>query len=663
MNEPSTPQRQSVSARKALLFSVVPLGALIVLLALAEGALRLFGDPAPYHLVLNADYDGRPWLQVNRGYLEKYFPANSALIPELKPTLVEQPKPEGALRVLCLGESSMFGTPYHAGAGIPSILQKQLRRICPDRTVEVVNLGASAINSNVIRDFAPQTLALEPDIVLIYTGHNEFYGPDGVGASWLEQRFPALTRWKYAFRDLRLVRLFQHWLRSLWLSHHADNPENLMLQVSEGNRVRSGSREADRVVDNVRENLRGIIALYQGHHVPVIVSDVSSNLRFPPFIADSLASTSEVSGLLLAGRTDEALHLLSGAHEADSSNARTEFWLGQLWIARGDTVRARREFERARDEDLLKFRAPSSINAAIRDVCREMGTPFVSSDSALSAASPGGITDPSLFWEHLHLRLSGYYIIADQFLRAMLAEGLVKGADPGRAMAGRIPCDPDSLSVSWLDQALADLSIDGLTQRWPFNAYRPAPVVFNGADTALQRIALEVYGRRLGWNEGCLQTAQWFLAHGRTGEARTTCEAILEEYPRAYAVRYMLANILKDQGDLGQAREQYRKIVATNPSYPFAHVELGLLLINEGEFEQARKELKTGLSQAATAGAPLTLQATALYGLAAVAANERSYDEAMVLVDASLQFSPGYRPAIDLRRQIVISRKYLPQKH
>jgi tetratricopeptide (TPR) repeat protein len=347
----------------------------------------------------------------------------------------------------------------------------------------------------------------------------------------------------------------------------------------------------------------------------------------------------------------------------DSANARTDFLLGELHLARGDTSGGREFFDRARDEDLLKFRAPSSINATIRDVCSSCGVPFVSADSALSAASPGGITGPTLFWEHLHLRLDGYYRIADLFLKELLLRRLAPSPNPEQAFASRIPCNPDSLSVCWLDEAIADLSIEGLTGRWPFNAFRPAPLVFNGADTALQHIALEVYGRQLGWNEGCVQTAAWFVAHGKPGPARTTYEAILEEYPRAYLVRYLLANLLKERGNLDQAREQYARVIAANNSYPYAHVELGLLLINAGEFRRADAELKTGLEQAMRTDAPASLKATAMYGLAAIAANRRSFDEALFLLDGSLQFSPSYQPAHDLRRQILIARKYREPKH
>ena len=74
-------------------------------------------------------------------------------------------KNQNSLRVLCLGESSMFGVPFQYAATIPALVRKQLRHLYPDLDIEVVDLGASAINSNVIREMVPHFLSrcLEAD--------------------------------------------------------------------------------------------------------------------------------------------------------------------------------------------------------------------------------------------------------------------------------------------------------------------------------------------------------------------------------------------------------------------------------------------------------------------------------------------------------------------
>lgn len=98
----------------------------------------------------------------------------------------------------------MFGTPHQMTANIPGIVRKQLRHLYPQKEIEVINLGGAAINSNVNLDLAKEVVKYQPDLILLYLGHNEFYGPDGVGASWLEKRFGFITKLKYTMRDLRI---------------------------------------------------------------------------------------------------------------------------------------------------------------------------------------------------------------------------------------------------------------------------------------------------------------------------------------------------------------------------------------------------------------------------------------------------------------------------
>jgi tetratricopeptide (TPR) repeat protein len=638
---------KTLSRTKRILFPIFPAVVFCLLLIGVEAGLRLI-SPTP-HLVQRITYDGRTWDQVNRSYLAKYFPAWSDLIPDLKPTLLAVEREPGSLRVLCIGGSSMFGTPYEMNANIPAILRKQLRHLYPDREVEVINLGASAINTNVIADLAPAMARLAPDLVVLYAGHNEFYGPDGVGASWLEKKLPSLVRLKYTMRDLASVRWIQSQLRSFWLSRRRSSEKNLMRQVSAGALVRLKSEEADRIFTLFEQNLERILQTFRHRKIPLLVCDVASNLLFPPFAADSVSGLDVADTLLARGHPEQAERMLRSMLAVDSSNAFVDYRLGRAALAQTREGEAKRWLEKARDEDLLKFRAPSRINRIIHETCLRLSVPCVSADSALDSASPHGITGETLFWEHLHPRAEGYYQIAGLMLRAIQRDSLLRPPPAGRAL---LPFNTDSLSIPWLDLAFADLSIRGLTGRWPFVHFSTPMAVFPHADTMLQRIALSVYQKSLGWNEGCLATALRFKALEQIDEAATTYKALLEEYPQAYLTRYLLAQLLRDSGRLPEAIAQYRRCITTMPTYPFARVDLGLLLINQGMFEEAQEHLRTALSLAAKERFPPGLAASAHYGLAAIEANLGRYREALQEADSAIHLSPTYEPAQILRGRI-----------
>jgi tetratricopeptide (TPR) repeat protein len=638
---------------KRIVFSLVPVVMLMAALAAAEFVARKISPSASAPLTVTGTYDGITWNIVNRAHLKKYFPASSPIIPELKPSLFRTAKTPGSLRVFCIGSSSMYGTPYEMTANIPGMVRKQLRALEPGREIEVVNFGASAINSNVIADLAPEMLAFDPDVVLVYMGHNEFYGPDGVGASWIERQVPVLTEWKYAFRGLRLVELLQDWLRST--PGPGGSERNLMREVSQGNLVKLDSPDAARVFSRYERNLRRIIHTFRDHGVAVIVSDLSSNLAFPPFVSDSGAAgpdwrsaSDSIKASLAARRYEDALERIKRLPFVEA-HAAAQHLKGRTLQAMGRWAEAKSALEEARDLDLLKFRAPREINARLRTVAAEEGIPVAASDSALSALSPGGIPGDNVFWEHLHPTALGYYTIASQFVGLIRALGLTGDSTWSKPL---LPFDTDSLGICWLDMAYADLSIGHLTGRWPFDDYRRDPTVLASSDEPLRAVARAVYDRSMRWDDGAYRTASYFWSQGRMREARTTYQALLDEYPFNFYPNYLMGSLLNQQGEREGAIRHYRTSVASNPAFPRSRLDLGLLLVNEGKFEQAAAELTAVLALPEAAGMT-DVRAVAHYGLAAAKANAGDLTTALEEVERSLSLAPGSRDALALRAHLM----------
>ena len=639
-----------LSNRRRLLFAALPALLLIALLVLTELALRLFAPSLAEPFVREVDADSLAMLQVNRSFLERYFPAGSPMVPELKPSLFRRTKGPRTFRVLCIGESTMFGTPYELSATVPALLRKQLRHAFPGVEVEVLNVAASAINSNVIRDMAPRIATLRPDAVIAYLGHNEFYGPDGTGAPWLEKKFPALTPLKYALRDMRLVRLAQRALAHFFRPVVQGEERNLMKQVSGGATVARGSAEEQRVFDRFADNLRAIIRTFRDKGIPVIASDVTSNLLFPPFI--SAHADPRIPPLVAAGRDTAALTLIGG----DTSDASASYWRGRILLAQGETAAAARELRRARDEDLLKFRAPGAINAIIHRVCHEEDVPCMCADSLFAAQSPGGIAGWSLFWEHLHPNARGYDLLARMFAGEMLRRGVSPGGRPGDP-ALLLPFDADSLDLCWPDLAYGEVSVRGLTGRWPFIEFHSPTPLMDSADAFERKIALDLYAKKTGWPDACLAFAAHAESIHRPREALRTYGALAAEYPFEFYPPYRMGGLYRDEGNLTRAAAAYRRSIALNPSYLYARVELGLILNNTGEFAEARMHLMKALDIAGTAPQSALPRAEICYGLAALSANAGDMARARDWITQSIRAFPAYAPARKLAAQIGAPQK------
>jgi tetratricopeptide (TPR) repeat protein len=641
-----------LSRRKKIVFSLVPALLIVLSLVVAELFLRHLSPSTETEIVSEVRYDGIEWYKLNRSYLAKYFPPGPAALPEFKPALFRKVKLPGSFRVFCLGESSMFGTPYEMNASIPGILRKELRRALPGREIEVVNFGASAINSNVIADMAPQLIRFRPDCVIIYTGHNEYYGPDGVGANFIEKWFPRLTGLKYDLKSLRLVQLLGKLAGGIGGKEKPSGEQNLMKQVSSGQLVHSGSSDDARVMSNFRRNLGTIITIFREQNIPVVISDVSSNLLFPPFVTDSTGVPGELLGAAAAAddKLDPLAEKISDVLKRDSTNALANYLEGRVLLHRGDTASARSSFVRARDNDLLKFRAPSGINDIIRQTADSARIPFFSSDSLFSAASPGHLPGNLVFWEHLHPTVYGYYLVANRFSAEILRDGLAGQPVPVANIAPP-PFSYDSLGLAWLDIAYADRSIRHLTGRWPFSGYHRDAVVLDTAGADLQALVEDVYARRITWDDGCYKSAIWFWRHGRLADARLTYEAMLEDYPYNFYVNYLLANLLVSIHEYDHAVAYYIRSITSNPSYPNSRTELGMLQVNRGEFPLAISQLDTA-RMLLQAGNNVIVQSSVYYGLSAAYANIGRIDTALALIDKSLRLNPSNQDAIRLRNQL-----------
>jgi tetratricopeptide (TPR) repeat protein len=593
--------------------------------------------------------DGIQYRQINRAYLAPFFPAGSPMVPELRSTFVLETKTQHSFRVLCLGESSMFGVPFQFSATIPALVRKQLRYVYPESEIEVINLGASAINTNVIRAMVPDVLSLHPDLVLMYTGHNEFYGPEGVSASWLDRHVPGYTQAKYALRRQPLVMGFQKLIGRMG-SAPAAGERNLMKQVSGGATVMLESPDAERVFTQFNENLTAILNGFAEKHVPVILADISSNLMFPPFAPAATGDPDPVQVAIAARQFHDADVLVDRVLSGDPSNAYGLYWRGRLSLARGDSAAAIHLLELARDNDLLKFRAPGRINAIIHEAGRAASVPVLAIDSLLRARSPHGITDSVYFSEHLHPTFAGYDLIARAFVRSIMDRRLVPSTVP--PPSALLPFDADSLSVPWLDLAYGAIGMRNLTSRWPFTGMPPRDHVLRGREPWEMKIVNDVYGGTKGWTDALLQYAYEAHQHKKDAAMVTSLAALVEEYPWTYPFRYGLAGALEAIGKTDDAIAQYEIARELRPEFVQACVDMAGVLLRVGRVEEARVQLHAFFADPANKRVPTETRAKAYYELAAISASGDSVAQSMEYLGEALRLSPGYQPALALQAQL-----------
>jgi len=89
-------------------------------------------------------------------------------------------KPPNTIRVLCLGGSTTCDT-VTDGKTWPEKLEALLQKADPSRDVQVLNFGmnAASLPFNVVQ-FALLGVHFQPDLVIVYAGHNDFWSGLGL---------------------------------------------------------------------------------------------------------------------------------------------------------------------------------------------------------------------------------------------------------------------------------------------------------------------------------------------------------------------------------------------------------------------------------------------------------------------------------------------------
>ena len=151
--------------RKLGYAAILTVVTLALLLGVTEMLLRLAGFGYSSHLFRRVTLPGgeKIWRE-NRWCTAPYF--STELVRRPQPIRLPAKKAPGTYRIFVLGSSAAMGDPEPAFS-LARMLEAMLRAAYPDRHFVVVNAAITAVNSHLVRGFAADCAALEPDLFCI----------------------------------------------------------------------------------------------------------------------------------------------------------------------------------------------------------------------------------------------------------------------------------------------------------------------------------------------------------------------------------------------------------------------------------------------------------------------------------------------------------------
>ena len=473
------------------------IGTLITLLILTGIELTFrsigLGKPEPYFITYKADTSY--WV-FNPAISQRiFYRGDEFLLPQVDPFL--KVKPRNTIRIFVLGASTAYGFPYTHNTSFPRILKRSLGHVTDANSIEIINLSLTAINTYTLRELSKELVKFDADATVIYAGHNEFHGVHGVASSY---SIASQKIYKEVYFVAKRLQFF-NWLESKFkFSDSKEGDANLMQKLANGQFIELNSNTFKQGVEQFESNLIDIISIHEENNIPVFIGKLTSNIV-------------DIQPLDFTSSKDKKLKSLN------------HYVTAQDQLNKKDALGAIENFSAARDLDQLRFRAPSHFNEIIDKLKTKKSITVVNVDSVFQSMRL--TSNETLFLEHVHPNVKGYYLMAYSFHLKITESQIFK----------ELTIQPETISfenyyslfapvTTKLDSAVGDVLTQRLLTQWPF--YGSQKQFPNTLESNIAQNALE---QGIPWTQMMDIYYKECMAQKKYGDAKRTALSLMLEIP------------------------------------------------------------------------------------------------------------------------------------
>jgi tetratricopeptide (TPR) repeat protein len=596
--------------KREKVFRIITISFPLIAIILLEVGLRIGSYGVDVNLFHELILNGKPYYEINEHVSRKYF-RRSESERSVSLDVFEKKKSSNTYRIFVLGESAALGYPYLYNGAFSGMVRDRLQNLLPEKNIEVVNVAMTAVSSYVVVDFAKQILDHEPDLLLIYTGHNEFYGCFGVGSSEYLGKSRSVVKTYLFLEQFKTFVLLQNgvaWIQAFFAGS-GDNVKKgtMMEQMVRNKGIEYGSDDYLAALNNFRANLEEVVSLAKRNNVGVIIGTLASNLRgMPPFVSLFSPTMSEdqktrfenlyAHGVesLQSGGYSGALDTLKMCVGIDSMPAKMQFALGKCYEQLGDYSAAKSAYSRARDYDGLHFRAPSDFNAMIADLCKRENIPLAESEKFVADRCAHGIIGPEMMLEHVHLNVDGYFTIAKAFCQSIADHNVIAPKEQWKWSNDKSDAEYRKMAgVTEFDSTVAAIKIFILTNSWPFTE-KSVTVNDFVARTELEQRAKSFLAGNEGWEQAHVAMAENYVKQKRPDKAAEEYLALIKGTPFNASPYVALGQLKFQMGDTTSAESLFAKSLQMEETF-IALNSLGLIYYYRGAFAPAAAHFSEAL--------------------------------------------------------------------
>lgn len=513
-------------------------------------------------------------------------------------------KASGTRRVFCLGGSTTYGRPYDDSTSFAGWLRELLPRVAPQTEWEVINAGGVSYASYRVARLVEELVEYEPDLFIVYTGHNEF----------LEERtygeLKAATPLDHGLNSIVSQTRTAALVRRLFIDPHQRTPGNRFQLADDVDTILDKTvgptsyqrdvHQRQQIIEHFEFNLSRIVAISQQAGVPVVLITPASNIQdcspfksqhADQFVGESLESWTQLyeRARLLErnGDSEQALLEYDRLITFDPEFAESHWRRGRLLLKSDRPTEADKAFALAVDHDVCPLRAISVIPQIVRRVASELDVPLVDFEQliALDCQEQTGHASPGqeYFLDHVHPTVSTHGTLALAIVQRLVASDFVRARnEPNRALLNDVA-------------AVVESRIDA---RKHAIALRNLAKVLNWAGKHLEAgsLAMRAVEQLPDDPESLVLSAAYLAQTGRVEQAINNYRRAIRFRPDYATAHQMLAAALVDQGELDDAVQHFSELARLRPDDAQAWQMIGAIHAEQGQFEESLQYYNTAMT-------------------------------------------------------------------
>ncbi|MGC8738449.1 MAG: SGNH/GDSL hydrolase family protein [Candidatus Hydrogenedens sp.] len=373
--------QKNISKKKIVLFTFLPLAILLFSLELIARIIEIWLPPMVTDIGLGFTEDSR--LFIPDPYDSRYLITHPNKTVAFQNQRFLKNKPSGTLRIFFLGGSSVNYVNYE----LPNLSERLEETLKPRyKEVEIINCGGLSYGTHRLVLIAREIVNYNPDLVMIYSGHNEFEEIEQLHLARVQ--ITKLQRVLFSSAMMRFIRdrIATYQISQLEKEHNRRMLAQSLPDAGKGwNHIFTPQEIAERM-EKYKNNLNEIIQLCKEKNIKVVIATVPSNYIKPNLIGKTAEEYEQVLQLIKEEKYKKA------------------YELGRKII--------RETSPRHQSSDLE--------NNIVRELAEKHHIPLADVLSAVERAEPHHIPGETLFNDHCHLNPEGNSIMIHTFEEKIL---------------------------------------------------------------------------------------------------------------------------------------------------------------------------------------------------------------------------------------------------